>query len=314
MLIPRYNYSINESGAAWGVRHDLKSTVNSLKALFELIELNAASPYEVTTYGDANNSLLRVTGRMKKITNNGHLVLNPHGVDLRIAPGNVKRLHLEKISAEGYRASFFSESDDAVLQINFLSKNALQTGVFDIHSLRGRLKAIDTSKGIEHAWRSLRDIHHFYPMLAEFGISKLDAFREVSSDLAYQVDLNSVWQILSAISLIKDNFMIFVGNGSVFQVYTGPVTKLRTFNYGNQTRLVMHGHTGEMESAIFKLTTSKLSQAWVVNKFSEQGPITSLELFDEGENHIAQFNSYRMEGMPQNALWARLMKRLAKIV
>ncbi len=314
MLVPRYNYSINESGAAWGVRHDLKSTANSLKARLELINSNAAAPFEVTTFGHADNALLRVTGRISKVTNNGHLVLNPHGVDLRIMPGSLTHLRLEKASAEGYRACFLSGDGETALQMNFLSKTKLQPGIFDIHSLQGRLQPIDTSKGIEHAWRSLRDIHHFYPMLAQFGLSKLDAFQQVPSDLAYQVDLNSVWQVLSAVSLSRDNLMIFVDNGSVYQVYTGPVNKLKTITHHGQTRLIAHGHTGEMEKAIFKITTSKLSQAWVVNKFSEQGPVSSLELFDEKLNHIAQLNSYRKEGMAQDEKWTNLMKGLPKIV
>ncbi|WP_039057901.1 ChuX/HutX family heme-like substrate-binding protein [Enterobacter sp. Bisph1] len=314
MLIPRYNYSINESGAAWGVRHDVKSTANSLKALFELIDFNAASPFEVTTHGPSGNSLLRVTGRLKKITNNGHLVLNPHGVDLRIAPGTVIKVTLEKVAAEGYRAAFFNRDDKIVLQVNFVAKKELQTGIYDIHSFQGRLKPIDLSKGIAHAWRSLRDIHHFYPMLTQFGLSKLEAFNQVPSDLAYQVDTSSVWQVLSAIALSRDNFMIFTGNGAVFHVYTGPVNKLLTLNNCGQTRLVVHGQTGELETAIFKITTSKLSQAWVVNKFSAQGPITSLELFDDQQNHVAQFNSHRLEGMAQDEKWTRLMKSLPKIV
>jgi len=151
-------------------------------------------------------------------------------------------------------------------------------------------------------------------MLAQFGLSKLDAFQQVPSDLAYQVDLNSVWQVLSAVSLSRDNLMIFVDNGSVYQVYTGPVNKLKTITHHGQTRLIAHGHTGEMEKAIFKITTSKLSQAWVVNKFSEQGPVSSLELFDEKLNHIAQLNSYRKEGMAQDEKWTNLMKGLPKIV
>jgi len=97
---------------------------------------------------------------------------------------------------------------------------------YPINQQPGKLMDIDTTKSTEELWRSLTDVHHFYPMLEQKGISKIDALRSVPEDLAFQVKKESVSELLNHISSKNEKFMIFVGNDSAIQIYTGKIDKI----------------------------------------------------------------------------------------
>ncbi|WP_224717825.1 ChuX/HutX family heme-like substrate-binding protein [Pectobacterium versatile] len=309
MKINDANYSIKETSAAWGV--DFNNS-NSLNEILKKIKKISTEAVETTTPGSNYNSLLRVTGKITQPAANGHLLLNPKGVDLRIIPGKIKEISIEKKSADNYDINFLNENKDNVLKINLTSKENIREESLEVTSKQGKLKERDKGKSIESLWRNLADIHHFYPMLEQFGMSKLEAFKAVPDDLACQVDQSSLWSVLASLQREKERSMIFVDNDSVVQIYTGTINKIVELK--NKGKLVVHGETEEGQRAIFKITTSNLGEAWVVNKMSEQGYITSLEIFDKNESHIAQFYGMRTEGSKQSEKWVELIKRLPKII
>lgn len=304
------NYSIKETSTSWGVDFNNSNHVNSLSEILKKIKTVSTGITEVTTPGANSNSLLRTMGKIPQPTANGHLLLNPKGVDLRIIPGKIKEVRIKKSHYNQYNAIFLNEKKDPVLKINFTSKDNIKEEFINIASNQGKLKEIDKSKNIEYLWRNLANIHHFYPMLKKLGISKLEAFRQVPDDLAYQVDPSNLWDMLSSLQREKERFMIFASNDSVIQIYNGTINKIVEL----KDKLVVHGKTDEGQDATFKIATNNLGEAWVVNKMSEQGYIASLEIFDKNENHIAQFYGMRTEGSKQSEKWVELIKRLPKIV
>lgn len=100
------------------------------------------------------------------------------------------------------------------------------------------------TNSIEELWRGLTDVHHFYPMLEQKGISKIDALRSVPEDLAFQVKKESVSELLNSISSVNEKFMIFLGNDSVIQIYTGKIDKIiQPKKYSNLNKFIIHGAT-----------------------------------------------------------------------
>lgn len=311
-MINNVNYSILETSNAWGVDSKESPTSCSLKNIIENIKSVANSNVEVSTPGPLNKSNMRIGGRIKQPAANGHLILNPNGVDVRIIPGKVKHVEYERISEDRYKARFKDYNSNDVMCMSFSSNQKIDCGSKPVDSRQTQMKSVDTQKSIEELWRGMKDLHHFYPMLQQLGISKLDAFRRVPSDLAARVTPKSLDMILNQTHKRKDGLMAFIGNNAIVQIYTGPV--LKTAEVKGSDKIFIHGMTKEGEPAVINISKKDIAQTWVVNKISKEGFVTSLEIFDHDGNHIAQFYDVRKEGQKQSEGWSELMRSLPRII
>lgn len=305
------DYSIKQTGLDWGVDDTPSSSRPSLAKIFSFIKSISRDSVEVTTIGPAEHSLLRARGKLSHPSVNGHLILNPNGIDLRIIAGKIDHVVFETLNEGSYKATFKNADNQSVLSINFTADEKPGTEKITVCSRQGKLKAFDAGQNIEALWRNMTDVHHFYPMLKQFNISKLEAFHAVPDDLAVQVAPQSVMTVLKNMEKEQTPLMVFIGNDAVIQVYTGPVRKIIPLPTAD--KIAVHGITREGEKAVFKLALNQNDQAWVVNKISTQGYITSLEIFDKDNNHIAQFYGNRTEGEKQNKQWAELMQSLPRL-
>lgn len=310
-MVGNVNYSIRETSNAWGVDLNKPSSPCSLKNIIESIKNVSNSNIEVVTPGPLNRSNIRVCGWVKQPSANGHLILNPNGVDVRIIPGKINNVDYENTSGDRYKARFKDSNGNDAMSMSFSSSHKIDCGSKPVYSRQIKMKSVDTQKSIEELWRGMTDPHHFYPMLQQLGISKLDAFRRVPTDLAAQVSPHSVALTLNEIHKRKDELMVFIGNDSIVQVYTGPVLKIAEVK--GSDKIFIHGMTKEGEPAVINISKKDIGQAWVVNKMSSEGFITSLEIFDHDENHIAQFYGVRKEGQKQNEDWNKMMRDLPVI-
>lgn len=266
-----------------------------------------------------NGASLSVTGRYKNSYSNGHLILNPKGIDLRFLSSKIESVDIKttKGTFDNYRHNItFNNKERPVQKTTFLSDKMIHNNDvknYPINQQPGKLMDIDTTKSTEELWRSLTDVHHFYPMLEQKGISKIDALRSVSEDLAFQVRKESVSELLNHISSINEKFMIFVGNESAIQIYTGKIDKIiQPGKYTSLNKFIIHGTTEENEKAVCKISPDSIAQVWVVNKFFEGKKVTSLEVFDKDDNHIIQFYGWRKRGEEQSNNWQSIIDNLPK--
>lgn len=310
-MISNTRYSINETSKAWGISLETPANHLSLKNILENIIRISHSEVEVITPGPLKKSLMLITGKITRPVANGHLILNPNGIDLRIIPGKIKNVCYKNLSDNRYRISFKNQLDKSVLSISFTSEEVIAPSIQKVTSNQLKMRAFNRNQSLESLWRGMSDIHHFYPMLQQLGINKIDAFRSVPADLACQVDVSSLMTVLNHIHKNKDNFMVFIGNDAVIQVYIGPIKKI--VDIKQIGKIVIHGITKEGNKSIIKIAKNDVGQIWVVNKSNGEGFITSLEVFDRDDNHIAQFYGYRKEEQKQNENWAKLMKSLPRI-
>lgn len=312
---------ISTTGQALGINETNNSNDNNsdkrLSDIHKSIK-NISNTVETTTSN--NGASLSVIGKYRNSFSNGHLILNPKGIDLRFLPGKVTSVDINttKNPDSGYRhkVTFNNSEGEPVQKTSFTSDKTLQNEGVKTHPIYqqiGKLKDIDTTKTVEELWRSMTDVHHFYPMLEQKGMSKIEALRSVPEDLAFQVKRESVSKLLDYISSQNEKFMIFVGNESAIQIYTGKIDKIiQPGEYTNLNKLVIHGVTEEGEKAVCKLAPDSIAQVWVVNKFSEGQKITSLEVFDKNDNHIIQFYGWRQRGEEQSNNWQNIINQLPK--
>ncbi|WP_088156438.1 hemin-degrading factor [Achromobacter xylosoxidans] len=154
------------------------------------------------------------------------------------------------------------------------------------------------------AWLGMQDTHEFFPLLRKFKVSRLAALAAAGEDLAQQVPADAVERMLESAAQSGLSIMCFVGNRGMIQIHTGPVQQLR--------------RTGPWYNVLdpkfnLHLDTTAIASAWVVNKPTSDGWVTSLELYAATGDLIAQFFGERKPGKPELAQWRELMISLCSV-
>ena len=159
----------------------------------------------------------------------------------------------------------------------------------------------DDPQAVRAHWLALDDTHAFVPLLRKFRLSRLGALRAAGPDLAQPVAVAEVERMLHAAAVQALPVMCFVGNRGIVQIHTGPVRRLaRTGPWFNVLDPTFNLH----------LETEALSSAWVVNKPTRDGWVTSLECYVPGGDLVVQFFGARKPGQPELEAWRTLMASL----
>jgi putative hemin transport protein len=159
---------------------------------------------------------------------------------------------------------------------------------------------IDTA-GLLSDWDALRDTHHFHGMLRRHGVTRTQALRLAGPTRARPVDVGSLRITLERSAAAALPIMVFVGNRHCIQIHTGPVQTLKAA--GPWFNVLDPGFN-------LHLRETSIVESYVVTKPTEDGPVTSLELFDvEGES-IATLFGRRKPGLPESLDWRALVQAL----
>lgn len=67
----------------------------------------------------------------------------------------------------------------------------------------------------------MTDVHQFFGLLRKYQLSRQQAFRLVSDDLACRVDRHALPSLLETVRREGNEIMIFVGNRGCVQIFTG---------------------------------------------------------------------------------------------
>lgn len=208
---------------------------------------------------------------------------------------------------------FFDQAGDALLKIYLQEKSNIDAydnvvAVFRMDnqsspiSVNGFEKVkSETSVDLReftYDWENMKDTHDFFGMLRKYNIHRLDAIKWIGEKWAYQVDRLAVRRILDAASAEQMPIMIFVGNKGTIQIHQGKVRTIRQLgNWLNVMDPDFNMHLNE----------EQIDSAWVVHKNTEDGLVSSIELFDKDREMIAQFFGLRKPGLPQNDRWKELV-------
>jgi putative hemin transport protein len=146
-------------------------------------------------------------------------------------------------------------------------------GVDAISTYPPELDDTRIDKGVFKAeWLALKDKHDFYGLLRKHKVTRTQALRLApAGGYAVEVANSALRETMTAAARTELPTMVFVGNRGIIQIHTGPVTKLINHN--------------EWFNAIypdFNLNAKdpEVTQSWIVRKPTEDGMVTSLELFN----------------------------------
>lgn len=150
-------------------------------------------------------------------------------------------------------------------------------------------------------WSALKDTHDFFPMLMKHKVSRIKALEIAEGRFSRRVQHDTVKVLLEQAAARKLEIMVFVGNHGNIEIHTGPVQKI----------VEIPGWINVMDPDFnLHLKTDDIRQCWVVEKPSEDGIVTSVEVFDASNEMIVQFFGKRKPGMPELEAWRALVKEI----
>ncbi len=163
-------------------------------------------------------------------------------------------------------------------------------------------KTAEDIGAFQEAWRNLQDTHDFFPMLREHGFQRVQALENAPEGFAYQVDNDAVTAVLQKAAERQLPIMVFVGSRGLIEIHTGPVNKI----------VEMDTWINVLDPEFnLHLQRAGVAQTWVVKKPTEDGIVTSVELFDQDGGTIAMLFGERKPGIPELESWRELVAELA---
>lgn len=160
---------------------------------------------------------------------------------------------------------------------------------------------IDT-EGFRQAWLDLKDTHDFFGLLRKYGVSRTQAMRLAPDEYhARKIGNEKVAELLEKAAKADFPIMVFVGNRGNIQIHTGQVN-----------RVLWHESWINVMDPDFNLhlDTAGIHETWVVRKPTEDGVVTSVEVFNDKGEIIVQFFGKRKPGLPELAEWQELVSSL----
>jgi putative hemin transport protein len=158
------------------------------------------------------------------------------------------------------------------------------------------------AKSFEADLANMKDTHDFYILLQKHRIGRTQSYRLISNEYATKVANDSTRKTLELARDKNCEIMVFVGNRGCLQIHTGKVEKLVEFGgFYNVLDPMFNLHLKEEDVA----------SSWIVRKPTEDGIVTSLEIFDKNEELIATLFGKRKPGIPELALWREITAEIA---
>ena len=159
---------------------------------------------------------------------------------------------------------------------------------------------IDTD-GFLNEWADLKDTHDFFPLTRKYDVTRTQALRLGEGRFCRTVSQESTRKMLELASEREVPIMVFVRSRGCIQIHSGPVNKVKAM--------------GEWLNVLdpefnLHLREDHIAHSWVVEKPTEDGIVTSLEIFDEHKNNIATFFGARKPGIPELEEWREIAAEL----
>lgn len=154
------------------------------------------------------------------------------------------------------------------------------------------------------AWRAMKDTHEFFGMLQKHKVGRLQALRLAGGELAYPVETGAFQAALEAARDSKSDIMIFVSSPGCVQIHTGPIETIKEM--GSWLNVLDPGFN-------LHLRADRIGSAWVVRKPTDDGIVTSLEIYDLDGEPIALMFGRRKPGEAELDAWRAIVAGLPQI-
>lgn len=161
--------------------------------------------------------------------------------------------------------------------------------------------AVDAAALLED-WRALQDTHDFFALLRKHKVSRTQALRIAEVEFTRKVDARCYRDLFEKCAAADGlPIMIFVRSPGLYQIHVGPINKI-----------VVHGDWFNIMDPGFTLHLHEpgVAHAWVVNKPTKHGGVTSVELYDKDGAEIALMFTKRKDDLPESEVWRGIVAGL----
>ncbi len=159
-----------------------------------------------------------------------------------------------------------------------------------------------------NAWSQLEDTHDFFGLLKEYNLHRHFALELADGEFTTRINPSATISLLKKAAAAKLPIMIFAGNHGNLQIHQGPVKTIR---------LLERGHEADQKwlnvldpKFNLHMRQDHIATAWVVKKPTKDGVVTSIEVFDQNKDLIAQFFGLRKPGQEELQSWRDLVAEL----
>jgi putative hemin transport protein len=177
-----------------------------------------------------------------------------------------------------------------------------QSGDMVVETPRLPPAALDDSEidiaGFRRDWAAMRDTHEFFGLLKQYKVTRTQGLRLADPRFSIPVAPDVITRLLQAAAAENVSIMVFVGNPGIIQIHSGPVSNIKLM--GPWINVLDEGFN-------LHLRQDLIANAWVVKKPTEDGIVTSLELFDAQGENIAMLFGERKPGKPELESWRVLI-------
>lgn len=157
-------------------------------------------------------------------------------------------------------------------------------------------------------WAAMTDTHQFFGLLKKHSVERQHAFKAVRGRFTRQVPAAAVRQALYKAAFDGLPIMVFVGNPGCIQIHSGPVVRVEPMD--------MHGKAwlNVLDPGFnLHLREDLIAHCWVVEKPTEDGIVSSLEVFDAAGDVMVMLFGARKPGQPELQGWKDLMAELTTL-
>lgn len=154
------------------------------------------------------------------------------------------------------------------------------------------------------AWLNMKDTHDFFGLLRKYNLTRQAAFCLAPEGTTYRVEKKAIVAMLEMAVASGTPIMVFLGNKACLQIFSGQIHKL----------VEMNGWYNVLDKDFnLHLKLESIDEAWVVKKYTTDGIVTSLELFDKEGNQILYCFGQRKPGIPELDMWRKIVAKLTPL-
>jgi len=272
-----------------------------------------------------NEAVIEKDGPFKDVEIGKHASLSLGKIDLRLFLSAWKSgFAVDVQTPAGLRHSFqfFDSQGTAVLKV-YLLDNKAQKPLYDelVNEFKSENQSIHLDvdpprkkeepvnledvdiESFQNEWKALKDTHDFFIMMRKYKLTRLQALNSAPEGFAYQVDTRSLKTILEKAVSNEVPIMVFVGNRGCIEIHSGQIFKLKEM--GEWYNILDDGFNLHVKQNL-------ITEAWVVIKPTEDGDVTSLELYNKDGDTIAQLFGERKPGIPELESWRGIVGELTR--
>lgn len=167
--------------------------------------------------------------------------------------------------------------------------------------------AIDAA-ALAQGWSEMKDTHEFFGLIGKAGAQRQQAFRLVEGRFTQKADVTVVRRLLDEASMDGTPIMVFVGSLGCIQIHTGPVRRIEPMvtPAARWINVLDPGFNLHLREDMIK-------SAWIVEKPTSDGVVTSVEVFDGAGELMAMFFGARKPGVPELQAWRDIVARLPRL-